>query len=121
MATVLLVEDDPNFCMFVSAILEHSGHDVRFAADGDLAIESFTQRRPDLVITDLVMLRRDGIDTIRTLRDFDPRVPIIAMSGANAAVLKLAQFFGAVATLAKPFNAAMLLNAVSMATESKGA
>ena len=116
MAAVLVIDDDPQYLNMVRAMLEASGHDVRLAADGNRGIESFSVRRPDLVITDMIMPSLDGIETIRTLKDLDPSVPIIAISGGSGSVLMVARSAGAVAALAKPFDAERLLDAVVGAT-----
>src|SRR5437868_3583695 len=97
MAAVLVIDDDPQYRRMVRAMLESSGHDVRSANDGNDGIESFTERRPDLVITDMIMPELDGIETIRVLRDLDPSVPIIAISGGSGSVLMIARSAGAVA------------------------
>jgi CheY-like chemotaxis protein len=99
-------------------MLEGSGHMVRAAEDGNGGIESFTMTRPDLVITDMIMPQPDGIETIRALRDVDPSVPIIAISGGSGSVLMVARNAGAVAALAKPFEATHLLEAVADATRA---
>ena len=117
MAAVLLIEDDPRYRKAVQAMLEGCGHVVRAAADGRLGVESFTERRPDLVITDMIMPNLDGIETIRTLRDLDPSVPIIAISGGSNSVLMVARSAGAVEAIAKPFPADRLLDAVNGATQ----
>ncbi|MBI3497982.1 MAG: response regulator [Proteobacteria bacterium] len=116
MAAVLLIEDDPQYRKVVRAMLEGSGHVVRSVADGNHGIESFAERRPDLVITDIILPNRDGIETIVMLQEMDRTVPIIAMSGGSRSLLMFAQSAGAVATLAKPFDAAALLAAVAGAT-----
>src|SRR5258708_6294685 len=116
MAAVLLIEDDPQYRKVVRAMLEASGHVVRSAADGNYGIEAFTEHRPDLVITDMIMPHLDGIETIRVLRDLDPTVPIIAISGGSKTVLMFARTAGAVAAIAKPFDADRLLSAVAGAT-----
>jgi CheY-like chemotaxis protein len=118
MATVLVIDDDPHYRKVVRAMLESSGHVVRQASDGNGGIESFASTRPDLVITDMIMPELDGIETIRALRDLDPSVPIIAISGGSGSVLMVARDAGAVEALAKPFDSARLLTAVEGATRA---
>ncbi len=113
MAVILLVEDDPDLRPTLEAILKSDGHTVRAVADGSFGVASFEQGRPDLVITDIVMPNREGIETIRMMRALDARVPIIAISGGGEmrhelSYLTLAQKLGASATLAKPFRPAEL-------------
>ncbi|MBI1774648.1 MAG: response regulator [Proteobacteria bacterium] len=113
MAVVLLIEDDPRYRMMMRSMLEVEGHIVRSTTNGEEGIESFGQNRPDVVITDMIMPRRDGIETIGLLRQLDSSVPIVAVSGASEDVLMVARTIGAVATLAKPFSAPALLKAVA--------
>ncbi|MBI1777867.1 MAG: response regulator [Proteobacteria bacterium] len=115
MAEVLLIDDDPRFRAMVRMMLEGGGHAVRAAADGVEGIDRFSQRRPDIVIADMIMPRCDGIETIGVLRWLDSSVPIIAVSGGSVDVLGMARASGAVATLAKPFDASTLLTAVTAA------
>ncbi|MBI1774749.1 MAG: response regulator [Proteobacteria bacterium] len=120
MATVLVIEDDPRFRKLVRAMLEGEGHAVRTASDGLEGIDRFTRCRPDLVITDLIMPRIDGIQTISVLRGLDPSVPIIAISGGSADLLKLAATTGPAAILAKPFTDRALRDAVLEALDTSG-
>ena len=73
------------------------------------------QQRCDLVITDIMMPGKDGLETIRELRRLDPKVRIIAMSGGGGpgvGYLELAAMLGAAGTLPKPFTKGSLLTAV---------
>ncbi|MBI1776347.1 MAG: response regulator [Proteobacteria bacterium] len=112
MAAVLVIDDDPRFCRLVRLMLEGEGHAVVTATDGFEGIDYFSQRRPDLVITDMIMPHFDGIETISVLRGLDPSVPIIAVSGGSEDLLRVAEDNGAVATLAKPFHSAALISAL---------
>jgi DNA-binding NtrC family response regulator len=118
MASVLLIDDDAEVRTSVQRVLEAAGHTVRAVADGSYGIHSFRQRRPDLVITDIIMPDKEGIATIRELQKIDSSIPIIAISGGGPLqsqldYLKLARQFGAVATLWKPFRAATLRELVN--------
>ena len=118
MASILLIDDDVDVRTSVQRVLEYAGHTVRAVADGSYGIHSFRQRRPDLVITDIIMPGQEGIETIRELQKIDASIPIIAISGGGPTqsqldYLKLARQFGAVATLWKPFRAAALRELVN--------
>ncbi|MBI1773824.1 MAG: response regulator [Proteobacteria bacterium] len=118
MASILLIDDDADVRISVQKVLESAGHVVRAVADGSYGIHSFRQRRPDLVITDIIMPDQEGIETIRELQKIDSSIPIIAISGGGPMqsqldYLKLARQFGAVATLWKPFRAAALRELVN--------
>src|ERR1700693_779947 len=96
---VLVIDDDPVARMTVRAILEDEGYSVTCAEDGRRGLEAFRKLRPDLVVTDIVMPEKEGIETILELRSIWPRGPIIAISGGgrtgNTDYLRLAQGMGA--------------------------
>jgi CheY-like chemotaxis protein len=107
MPTILLIDDDDAFRELARRMLVTAGYDVREAADGMAAIESYRQQRSDVVITDILMPEREGLETIQELRRLDPQVRIIAMSGAGFgrdAYLELARRFGARRILRKAFT-----------------
>ncbi len=116
MARILLVDDEPMLRRTLRIILEKAGHEVTEAGDGDQALLMFDEDKPDMVITDIVMPNREGVETIREMRRLDTRLPIIAMSGgANTGgdlFLRLASLLGANTTLSKPIRQAVLLEAV---------
>jgi CheY-like chemotaxis protein len=116
MASILLIEDDEPLRQILALALVNAGHTVAEAADGNQGIERFHKAPPDLVITDIVMPGREGIEMIMTLRREAPRLPIIAISGAaNYAriYLGMAAKLGAQRILPKPFSAADLLRAIN--------
>lgn len=119
MPRILLVEDDDAVRGILRKALVSAGYEVEEAADGDLAVAAYRRQRSDVVITDLVMPQKDGLAAIIELRRLDPAVKIIAMSGGGRTLgpgqlyLESARLFGAHRLLAKPFNAAALLTAVS--------
>ena len=116
MAFILLVDDEPLLRRTMRLPLERAGHRVHEAEDGDACLRSFRQSRPDLVLLDIVMPNREGLETIVALRGLDVRVPIIAISGAGSdgagLFLDLAGQLGATRRLAKPFGAAELMAVV---------
>src|SRR5216684_3398316 len=81
MANVLVIEDDAVTRTVVCTLLESAGHTVSEAADGDAGLAMFYANSPDLVITDILMPGKDGIETIRELRGTNPEAKIIALSG----------------------------------------
>ena len=116
MASILLIEDDDPLRKVLAISLANAGHTVVQAADGQEGIDRFHAAPPELVITDLVMPGKEGLETIMTLRREAPRLPIIAISGAaNYAkiYLGMAAKLGAQRILAKPFTTPDLLRAVS--------
>jgi DNA-binding response OmpR family regulator len=97
MADVLIIDDAPLMREVLTRILERAGHTVREADDGRSGMAEFQDRRPELVITDMMMPEMDGIETIRAMRREDPEVPIIAISGGDE--VNSAAALGATATL----------------------
>ena len=104
-AKVLVVDDDPSVRGLFTTILRGGGYDVTVACDGEEAQKILPSRSFDLVITDLVMPNREGIETIRAIRKSHPGVRIIAVSGAyGGRFLGIAAMLGAEATLVKPVD-----------------
>lgn len=113
MASILLVDDDEQFRLMLNEVLQRAGYDVRQAQDGNDALKQYRASPADVVITDLIMPEKEGLETIRALRAFDPAVKIIAMSGGgrnhSSDYLLIAQRFKAQRVLAKPFPHHVLL------------
>jgi CheY-like chemotaxis protein len=100
---VLLVDDEKSIRQLFHAALTSAGYEVLDAVNGQQAMDMLESFGPDLVITDLVMPEKEGIEIIRELRDKHPQIKIIAMSGAfDGAFLKVAKALGAHATVLKP-------------------
>lgn len=119
MATILLVEDDEGVRDILHKTLVAAGHDVEDAENGAVALAAYRRQPRDLVITDLVMPEKNGLETIMELRRLNPAVKIIAISGGGRNLglgelyLDSARLFGAGKILAKPFTSAALLKAVA--------
>ena len=117
MARIMLVDDDDEFRSAIGTLLRKAGYDVDEAVDGEDAVRLYHETPADLVITDIMMPRKDGLETIMELwRDF-PDVRVIAISGGTADVppelcLQYAEVFGAIKTFRKPVRAEELLAAV---------
>jgi CheY-like chemotaxis protein len=113
MATILVIDDELFMLDFVRKILESAQHTVHVATSADSGLDVYRQHRPDLVITDLIMPDKDGLETIRDLRQINPVARIIAISGGGRSgytnALEAAKAFGAVATVRKPFSPKVLL------------
>jgi len=113
---ILLIEDDNCVRELLHQTLARAGYDVIPASDGDEGLDLYRNNKPDLVITDIVMPQKEGLQMILELRRADPDSKVIAMSGggrySNSDYLKLAKKFGARATLCKPFQREEILNAV---------
>jgi DNA-binding response OmpR family regulator len=123
-ARVLLVDDDPFVRRVVCAFLQRAGHEVIEAGDGEEGLERFDEARPDLVITDILMPRMNGLEMMVEMRRRGEAVPLIAMSGGGRqgqeSVLLLARDLGARQVFAKPLDMLALLSAVVEADPSRG-
>jgi DNA-binding NtrC family response regulator len=115
-ALILIIDDDPDVRRMLRIALERNQHRVLEAGDGGEGMRRWRESRPDLVITDLLMPGKDGLDTLFELVSTDPRVRVIAMTGGSwrEAVDRLhdARLFGAVRTVAKPFTLSEMLRVV---------
>ena len=111
MARILIIDDDTRILDTYCSMLEHGGYEVVVATNGNEGIRTFKEELPDLVITDIFMPEKEGLETIRELKQDFPDVKIIAISGGgvgrNAApehYLKLAKRFGAMCTLHQTYR-----------------
>ncbi|MFL5343060.1 MAG: response regulator transcription factor [Gemmataceae bacterium] len=111
MAYILVIDDDKNVRAFICSVLEADGHSVREARDGVEGMWAFVERRPDLVVCDVFMPRRDGLNVVRDIRDRSADVPIVLISGGSGHgdllpidFQNVAQTIGATRGLTKPFT-----------------
>lgn len=115
-AHILIVEDDAHLRRMLRRMLERAGHDVTEAGDGNAGLKAFRQLPVDLIITDIIMPGKEGIEMIHQLRSGPSDVKIIAMSGGGRVsadeYLHVAKLLGADHTLQKPFRMRDLLRAV---------
>jgi DNA-binding response OmpR family regulator len=113
---ILIIDDDPQILDILGQILEREGHQVVAALNGKEGLKLYRENPTDLIITDLIMPDKEGIETIMELRRDFPDVKIIAISGGghNHAdqYLSMALKFGVQRTFAKPVARAELLKAV---------
>jgi len=105
---ILVIDDEKGVCSTLRDMLEDAGYEVITAADGQEGLTLFETHGADLVITDILMPHKEGIETIVELRRRVPQVKIIAMSGGgrtrNLDFLLISEKLGADATLPKPFT-----------------
>lgn len=116
MARILVIDDEELVRAAVRVTLEGAGHQVTEAEDGEEGISRQRERPFDVVITDILMPTKEGIETIMQLRKDFEDLKIIAISGGgrtdNVNYLDLAEKLGAEKTLVKPFTNAELLQSV---------
>ncbi len=115
-ALILVIDDDLIVRKTVTRILEDENYRVLAVENGDQGLAAFRKVQPDLVLTDIIMPEKEGLETIITIRLEHPSAKIIAMSGGgriqNSDFLKMAKAFGANETLSKPFGPEELLELV---------
>lgn len=119
MAKILLIDDDDSIRKPLRILLESRGHEVFEAKDGSLGVEMVQKDSYDLVVTDMIMPNRGGMETIMELYRTMPDLPVIAMSGkipTGARPIKdLVKQFGVNEILQKPFTKRVFLDAVNAA------
>lgn len=117
MAHILVIDDDKLFRTMMRRTLESAGYEVSEAENGEVGLRIFAAKAADLVITDILMPDKEGIETIRELRSRGHAVKILAVSGGGRTkmteFLKIAERFGADASLRKPFRTQELLDQVA--------
>src|SRR3989442_6405589 len=115
-ARILVMDDDGTLRGAIRVALEAAGYEVLEAADGQAGLRLQREQGADLVLVDIFMPQRDGLEVIRTIRAEIPQTKIVAMSGGGQTgqieVLRAAAAFGAARVLLKPFAPRDLLTAI---------
>ena len=119
MARILLVDDEKAVREPLRIKLERAGHEVMEAGNGNEADELLAQNSFELVITDIIMPKKEGLELIRDLKKNFPNVKIIAITGGDRQInqklnLESALQLGADDMLQKPFTLSTLLRSVKI-------
>jgi len=118
MARILVIDDDDLVRNTVQVMLETDGHEAVLAVDGEDGIRQFQRQPFDLVLCDVFMPQKEGLATVREIRQTSPDIPIISMTGSapdsvaggpDPDFLRMSSALGATRTLAKPFRPRELL------------
>jgi DNA-binding response OmpR family regulator len=121
MKRILVIDDEVGIRRALRTVLELAGYEVREARNGQDAMRLWREEESDLVITDIHMPDKDGIETILELRALSPDLPIIAVSGSGEKksrdLLQDAKLSGSIWTMDKPFGLTELLKRVSEVLE----
>ena len=114
---ILLVDDEPQLLEIIRRLLEIEGYMVTCVTSGTQALETFRNQPIDLILTDIRMPEMDGIEILRRIRDTDPIVPVIVLTGYGSMDLAIRALkdFGAFDFLTKPKGAPELLITVEKA------
>ncbi len=127
MKNVLIIDDEDAVRLALKRVLERAGYNVRLAAGGMEGLDALRAQPADVVITDIVMPKVHGVDTIKAIAQEFPQVRIVAISGGGnfgsndykpnaittTAYLTAAQSVGAHAVLTKPFETRDVLQAIN--------
>jgi CheY-like chemotaxis protein len=121
-ARILVIDDEVEFRALARRILEAEGHEVIEAGTGDEGIAQCEAHQPDIIVTDIFMPEKSGIETILQIRQTNAAVRIIAVSGAGGLasgdLLASAARAGADRTLEKPFRARQFVEAIEDAASA---
>jgi two-component system chemotaxis response regulator CheY len=119
----ILVADDASFMrQMIREIIESEGHEViAEASDGVEAVEAYKQHHPDLVMMDIVMPRRSGIDAVKGLVQMDPNACVVMCSalGQESLVTEALQA-GAKDFIVKPFKQELVASTIRKVLEKEG-
>ncbi len=115
--SILVIDDDDQFRGYLRELLESKGFLVHEAENGELGVSAYEQFGPDLVLTDIIMPEKEGLELIKELKRLDPCARIIAMTGGGNYgfcnnYVQLAKILGAITTLVKPFQAEVLFKTI---------
>ncbi|PIE02885.1 MAG: response regulator [Acidobacteria bacterium] len=115
--SILIIEDDRQLRQLLKIFLSNEPFEVAAVENGSAGIAYFRENGADMVITDIIMPEKDGIETLREIRKVNKNIKVIAISGGGRigpeGYLKTAQLLGANATLQKPFKRAEFLDTIN--------
>jgi DNA-binding response OmpR family regulator len=119
---VLIVEDEPNIVLSLEILLRRAGYETASAGDGEEALELIRRTRPDVVLLDIMLPKRNGYEVCRSVKSepalFSIPVIMLTAKGQEVEMLKGLEL-GASAYITKPFGNAEVLEAVRAALESR--
>ncbi len=120
---VLLVDDEPNIILSLEFLIEQAGYEVRVARDGDAALKSIEERKPDLVLLDVMLPKRDGFDVCERIRANpawnDIRIVMLTAKGQDSEREK-GLALGADAYITKPFSTREAMEQIKRFLDDEG-
>lgn len=121
MAKILVVDDVKGVSQSLDRVLSRAGHDIETCKDGQEAMDTFSKNTYDLVLTDILMPERDGLELAKFIRDYDDeqksKTPILAITGGGSLVSSdeaqkaISMYTNNI--LIKPFDSTMIKAAIS--------
>lgn len=122
MEKILVIDDDSVVRVLLRQLFEQTGYTVCEASDGNEGVKLFKKESPDLVVTDLIMPEKEGLEAIKEIKSLKPDSKIVAISGGgigNAQIyLGLARRLGASHVFEKPLNVSEVLSTVQTLLEA---
>ena len=116
MGKILVIDDEPYILLMLKKMLEKAGYMVDLASNGREGLELFEKESADLVITDIIMPDKEGLELILEMKKKSPGLKIIAMSGGGRispeSYLECASHFGAEKVFQKPFKQKEIVSAI---------
>ena len=124
MARILVIDDEPHLRILLESFLLLDGHEVDLAVNGSEGMKLIERNTYDLVLTDVVMPEKDGLEVLMELKGREPRIRIIVISGGGERLnikelLNMARLLGADRVLSKPLDFTNLLAVVKEVLEIK--
>ena len=117
MSKILIIDDEPYILLMLKKMLEKAGYEVDLASNGKEGLDLFEQHSADLVITDIIMPDKEGLEIILEMKKKRPDLKIIAISGGGRispeSYLECAAHFGASRVFQKPFKQKEIVSAVN--------
>jgi DNA-binding response OmpR family regulator len=121
--TVLLVDDEPNIILSLEFLIEQAGYEVRVARDGEAALKSIEERRPDLILLDVMLPKRDGFDVCERIRANsawnDIRIIMLTAKGRDSE-RERGLALGADAYITKPFSTREAMEQIKRFLDDEG-
>ena len=113
MADILVADDMPSIRNTLSILLAEEGHTVRLATNGEEALAEYAKHRPDMLLLDIVMPKKNGYKVLKQIRQNDPSLPIIFLSAKGSpADVALGLNLGSDDYLPKPFDRNVLVSRI---------
>ena len=120
--TVLLVDDEPNIILSLQFLIEQAGYEARVARDGEAALKAVEEQKPDLVLLDVMLPKRDGFHVCEKIRANpawnDVRIVMLTAKGRDSEREK-GLALGADAYITKPFSTRDAMEQIKRFLESE--
>lgn len=117
MARIIVIDDEASIAIMIKRMLEKEGHEVEIAFNGNEGLQLMEKFQPDLLITDIVMPEKEGLELILDLRKSNPKLKIVAISGGGRfkyeGYLASAKHLGASKVFQKPLNFKEFISGIS--------